>query len=81
MAPERWGPFGPPRLALLWHKVGVRMKFVGKKAKYVGFSGSPLPDVMQGVKKPDLGSLGFPLADTTQGVKRPDLGTFDFPQY
>ena len=81
MAPERWGPFGPPRLALLWHKVGVRMKFVGKKAKDVGFSGSPLPDVMQGVKRPDLGSLGFPLPDAKQGVKGPDLWIFDFPQY
>ena len=84
------------------HKLGVKMKFAGRKANDMGFSGSPLPwtalealkafgkmgslcfllpDVMLGVKGPDLGSLGFPLPDVMQGVKGPELGTFDFPQY
>jgi hypothetical protein len=36
------------------------MKFVVGEANNVGFSGSPLPDVMQGLKGPDLGFFEFP---------------------
>ena len=63
------------------HKVGVKMNLDAGEANNVGFSGSTLPDVMQGVKRPDLGSLSFPLPDVKQGLKGPDLGFFEFPQY
>ena len=63
------------------HKVGVKMKLAVRKANDVGFSGSPLPDVMQGVKRPHLGSLGFSLPDVKQGLKGPDLGFFEFTKY
>ena len=59
----------------------MKMKFAVGEANNVGFSGSPLPNVMQGVKRPDLGSLGFPLPDVKQGLRGPDLGFFEFPQY
>ena len=63
------------------HKVGLKMKFVGKKAIDMGFSGSPLPwtaleALMQFGK---MGLLGFPLPDVKQGVKGSDLGSLGFP--
>ena len=63
------------------HKVGVKMKFAGRKANDMGFSGSPLPwTALVALKRSGkMGSLGFPLPDVKQGVKGSDLGSLGFP--